>query len=171
MVEAGSYDPLQPPQSADLGGSSNDSKDALGRLKWSKVPWEPPRAMGESVLRARRPPAQRSKGNQARIPEPAEESGVATPSLPVARSRRSPAWQEFSSLGHSLRPWKPVNGREGPRAGNARLPPAPCPEPGERPLNDPSPEPELAPVALLLLAVLITASGLQGQQPLVPRTR
>ena len=43
----------RPSCSADLGGSSNDSKDLLGRLKWSKVPWEPRRAMGESVLRAR----------------------------------------------------------------------------------------------------------------------
>jgi hypothetical protein len=45
--------PTETSSRADLGGSSNDSKDSLGRLKWGKFPWEPRRSMGESVLRAR----------------------------------------------------------------------------------------------------------------------
>ena len=126
-----------PSCSADLGGSSNDSKDALGRLKWSKVPWEPRRAMGESVLRARlRLVGERRKGIRfAFLNHSIGEKCSGNTLQHSSETLASRLARVLVSWSQPTRPWKQVNWREGPPAGNARPLPGPCPEPGGRSLK------------------------------------
>ena len=165
----------RPSCSADLGGSSNDSKDLLGRLKWSKVPWEPRRAMGESVLRARlRLVGERRKGIRfAFLNHSIGEYAVATLSRAPLGDAGLPSGKSSRLLVTATEALEAGELERGPSSWERTASPWAVSRAGRTVLENPS-----GPVSLSRgrrssnpLAVLITASGLQGQQPLVSRTR